>query len=140
MAIAITTGSSRRTCHRTGIKPKAFTFPELLAKQRGQNYLELAQSYHARNDLPNAVSCCLEGFEVTYGVSRPLAVRDQLHDLLDALDPDQTLASLIRACISNAVAHTPRPTARSTSYITTHALTAGVLRTPRAHPGPAGTL
>src|SRR5579862_2133417 len=97
---ATTTAPSRRTWQRAGTGPKAFTVPELLAKQRGQNYLELVQSYRARNDLPNAVSCCLEGLEVTYGVSRPLAVRDQLNDLLDALDPDRTLASLIRACIS----------------------------------------
>jgi hypothetical protein len=132
MDIATSTGSSKRTCHRTGIKPKAFSLPELLAKERGQNYLQLAQSYHARNDLPNAVSCCLEGFEVTYGVSRPLVVRDQLHDLLDVLDPNGTLASLIRTYIGNAVLHQPTRTPRSTSTHTSHVVRTGIMRTPGA--------
>jgi hypothetical protein len=87
------------------IKPDAFTAPELLAKARGQNCLALAQSHHPGNDLPNAVSSCLEGIELIYGVPRPLAVRDQLHDLLTPLDPNGTLASLIRMSIINAVKH-----------------------------------
>lgn len=110
------TGSSRGTCQRTIIKPKAFTAPELLAKARGQNYLALAQSYHAENDFPNAVLCCLEGLALTYGVSRPLAVRDQLHDLLTALDPNETLASLIRTSIIKTDNNT-RDDSKGASYL-----------------------
>jgi len=72
-------------------KPRPFTKPfsptELAAKWNGEEYLTLAREYRTRSDITNAVSCCLGGIRLTFGISRPLAVRDELHDLLSELDP-----------------------------------------------------
>lgn len=76
--------------------PKPFTVAELQARSHGETYLQLAQTYRDSNDTLNAVSCCLEGLALTFGISRPLAARDQLHDLLDNLDPLATVSSEIK--------------------------------------------
>ena len=76
--------------------PKPFSVAELQARSYGQNYFQLAKTYRDANDVLNAVSCCLEGLALTFGVSRPLAVRDQLQDLLDGLDPLGTVSYQIR--------------------------------------------
>ena len=75
---------------------KPFTTAELAARQCAMNYFELAKSYHGMNDHSNAASCCLEGLHATHGISRPLAVRDQLHDLLDALNPHARQLAMMR--------------------------------------------
>ena len=82
--------SLARSLHRP------FTAAELTARQRATNYLEIAKSYHDMNDHPNAASCCLEGLYAAHGISRPLAVRDQLHDLFHALDPAARKLSMTR--------------------------------------------
>ncbi len=64
---------------RGTIKP--YTQAELIAKWRGETQLALAQRYREQHDLESAMHCCLAGLRLTYGISRPLAVRDQLHDL-----------------------------------------------------------
>lgn len=79
---------------RTAAKP--FTLAEARARQLGNAYLELAMSYSAAKDVPNAVSCCVEGLSLTHGISRPLMVRDQLTDLLTCLDPTEKIRSQIR--------------------------------------------
>jgi hypothetical protein len=56
---------------------KPFTVAELQARAYDESYLQLAKSYRDLNDILNAVSCCLEGLALTFGISRPLAVRDQ---------------------------------------------------------------
>ena len=79
--------------------PKPFTVAELHARSYGQNYFQLAKTYRDANDVLNAVSCCLEGLALTFGISRPLAVRDQLQDLLDSLDPLGTVSYQLRMCM-----------------------------------------
>jgi hypothetical protein len=79
--------------------PKPFTIAELQARSHGETYLQLAQTYRDSHDILNAVSCCLEGLALTFGISRPLAVRDQLHDLLDNLDPLGTVSSQLKLCL-----------------------------------------
>lgn len=81
--------------------PKPFIVAELQARRHGDLYLRLAQTYRASHDILNAVSCCLEGLALTFGISRLLAVRDQLHDLLDNLDPLATLSSEIKLCMDS---------------------------------------
>lgn len=95
---------------------KPFTLAESRARQLGNAYLELAMSYRSANDVPNAVSCCVEGLSVTHGISRPLMVRDQLTDVLSCLDPTASIRSQIRPVAHTSTAHTqpcsvPRPTA-----------------------------
>ena len=76
---------------------KPFTPAELTAKLNAETYLDLARSYRNHKDVLNAVISCLEGQQSTIGFSRPLMVRDQLHDLLRQLDPDGTTTARIRA-------------------------------------------
>lgn len=101
---------------RPGI-PKPLTVAELQARSYGETYLHLAKTYRDSNDLLNAVSCCLEGLALTFGTSRPLAVRDQLQDLLDGLDPFGTVSYQLRTCMDYV------PPQRAT-----HAPTAGQTR------------
>lgn len=79
--------------------PKPFTIAELQARSHGETYLHLAHTYSDSHDIFNAVSCCLEGLALTFGISRPLAVWDQLHDLLDNLDPLGTVSSQLKLCL-----------------------------------------
>ena len=97
--------------------PKPFSVAELQARSHGQNYFQMAKNYRDANDLLNAVSCCLEGLALTFGISRPLAVRDQLQDLLDSLDPFGTVSYQLRTCTDNM-----RP------QCSNHVLTAGQTR------------
>jgi hypothetical protein len=83
-----------------GAKP--LTNIEQQAKENGSRWLQLAKEYVRRGDRDNAVSCCLEGLWLVLGVSRPLAVKDQLQDLLDAIDPTGESANWIRKSISTA--------------------------------------
>lgn len=80
------------------VKSKPFTTQELIARTSAEQYLLLAQDYRARGDTLNAISCCLEALEITAGLSRPLAVRDQVIDLLRVLDPISLTSSDIRLC------------------------------------------
>lgn len=86
---------------------KPFTTVELQARNHGQAYLTLAQSYRAANDVLNAICCCLEGLALTFGISRPLAVRDQLQDLLGSLDPCGTVSYKLRMCMDYAARQRP---------------------------------
>ena len=72
---------------RTLAKVKPFTAAELSAKTRAETQLALARLYRERGGVDSALSCCLTGLRVTIGVSRPLSVRDQLHDLCCQIDP-----------------------------------------------------
>jgi hypothetical protein len=77
-----------RTQHhdlRGTIKPYAHA--ELIAKKLGETQLALAQRYREQRDLESAMHCRLAGLRLTFGISRPLAVRDQLHDLARQLEP-----------------------------------------------------
>lgn len=87
----------RKQPHRVYTKP--FTEAELKAKLNGELYLQMAMQYADGGDRNNAVSCCLEGLFLTFGVSRPLAVRDQLDDLLRVIDSTTQIASRIRNCM-----------------------------------------
>lgn len=69
----------------TPIKP--LTDAELLAKERGEVQLYLARSYRERGDHESALNCCVMGLRLTYGIPRPLAVRDQLHEMARQIDP-----------------------------------------------------
>ena len=97
---ANTVESASPLCLRPGM-PKPFSVAELQARSYGQNYFQLAKTYRDGNDVLNAVSCCLEGLVLTFGISRPLAVRDQLQDLLDSLDPLGTVSYQLRMCMDN---------------------------------------
>jgi hypothetical protein len=66
---------------------KPFTDAELFAKKCGEIQLALAQSYRQCGDNVSALNCCLTGLRLTYGISRPLAVRDQLHEMACQIDP-----------------------------------------------------
>jgi hypothetical protein len=66
---------------------KPFTDAELFVKTRGEIYLALAQLYLQRGDNVSALDYCLTGLRLTYGISRPLAVRDQLHEMACQIDP-----------------------------------------------------
>ena len=91
-------------CHdRSFTKP--FTVLESQAKALGDAYLELARLYHANRDLNNAVSCCLEGLNLIFGISRPLAVRDQLHELLQTFDRTCAVSEQIQMCMRHAAWH-----------------------------------
>jgi len=78
---------------------KPFTEAELKAKRDGELYLQMAKQYARNGDRNNAVSCCLEGLSLSFGISRPLAVRDQFDDLLRTIDPTAQIASRIRHCL-----------------------------------------
>jgi hypothetical protein len=65
---------------------KPFTDAEISAKERGEIQLALAQSHRQRGDSESALNCCLTGLRLTYGISRPLAVRDQLHEMACQID------------------------------------------------------
>ena len=98
-SVVIANPNAATTAPFSSLRPgtaKPFTFAELQARSHGQNYLQLANNYRDTNDLLNAVSCCLEGLTLTFGISRPLAVRDQLQDLLDSLDPLGTVSYQLR--------------------------------------------
>lgn len=104
------TPKSRITAHDSNLpqpsrgllaNAKPFTVAELQARSHGENYFQLAHTYRDSHDTLNAVSCCLEGLALTFGISRPLAVRDQLHDLLDNLDPLATVSSAIKLCMDS---------------------------------------
>jgi hypothetical protein len=90
---------------------KPFTTTEVQARTHGENYLRLAKSYRDTNDILNAISCCLEGLIRTSGISRPLAVRDQLRDLLDILDPSGSLSRELKSCMTHAALE-PHPSRR----------------------------
>lgn len=80
----VVTGSqSRKPPRRT----KPFTAAELPAKQCGEIQLGLAQLFLQRGDNESALTCCLTGLRLTYGISRPLAVRDQLYEMASQIDP-----------------------------------------------------
>jgi hypothetical protein len=49
----------------------------------------------------SAVSCCLEGLALTFGIPRPLVVRDQLQDLLDNLDVSGAVCRQLRMCLDS---------------------------------------
>lgn len=100
---------------RVGAKP--FTPDEGFARQLGNAYFELALSYRDANDVPNAVSCCLEGLALTDGISRPLMVRDQLTDLVDCLDPNRELRSRIKLA-AQIPSGNPRPTLAKPQHTT----------------------
>jgi len=78
---------------------KPLTLAEQLAKRNGELYLELARHYAKAEDRNNAASCCLEGIHLMFGISRPLAVRDQLDDVLRMIDPLKEIATRIRSCM-----------------------------------------
>jgi hypothetical protein len=88
-------------------RTKPFTHAEQLARDNGRLYLRLAKSYAQRGDLQNAVSCCLEGLCMTLGVLRPLAIRDQLQDMLGAIDPTGETTNWIRSSTSAAAKSLP---------------------------------
>jgi hypothetical protein len=83
-----------QTLHAARIQPKhprattkPFTPTELLARRRGEAHLALAQAFCGAGDFGSALHCCLTGQRVIFGIPRPLAVRDQLHDLACQLEP-----------------------------------------------------
>lgn len=86
-----------QTSTERSIKP--FTAQEMSARIAGATYLGLAQSYRMNGDILNAVACCLEGQAHAWGISRPLAVRDQLDDLLRLIDADGAISASIRNSI-----------------------------------------
>lgn len=92
--------------HRAYKKPtlafKPFTHAELLARSAAESYYDLAREYAARGSTLNAVSCCIEASERLAGIVRPLAVRDELVDLMRAIDPLGCISSSIRHCMSCA--------------------------------------
>lgn len=103
-------GTSARALHPRPDTMKPFTTAELEARTHAENYLRLAKSYGAANDILNAISCCLEGLIGTSGISRPLAVRDQLRDLLDILDPSGSLSRELKSCMTHdALEHHSSP-------------------------------
>jgi hypothetical protein len=61
------------------------TTKEQIAKTRAEEYLASAKRYLAAHDLSQAYACVTRGYAVAFGISRPLAVRDQLRDVEDAL-------------------------------------------------------
>lgn len=87
---------------------KPFTPAEAHAKCAGDMYLSLAISYREANDVPNAVACCLEGLTLTYGIARPLMVRDQLNDLMSLLDPTGAVKLRIPTSTSAAARTAPQ--------------------------------
>jgi hypothetical protein len=68
----------------TAIKP--FSDAEIVARQHGRAYLALARSYRERGDNESALNCCAMGLRILFGISRPLAVRDQLHEMARQID------------------------------------------------------
>ncbi|GEM_PF-6894063 len=66
---------------------KPFNDDELFVKARGEIHLARAQSYRQCGDNVSALNCCLIGLRLAYGISRPLAVRDQLHEVACQIDP-----------------------------------------------------
>ncbi len=87
------------TTGRAQSRAKPFTQTEQQARINGQFWLQVAKSYVRRGDAANAISSCLEGLWLTFGVSRPLAIRDELEDVLDAIDPGRDVTNWIQSCI-----------------------------------------
>jgi hypothetical protein len=65
---------------------KPMTAAELRAKVQGELQLALANAYKEQGDLESALHHCSSGLRLTHGISRPLVVRDQLHDLARELE------------------------------------------------------
>jgi hypothetical protein len=80
-----------------GTKP--FTRTEILARTAAETYHALARDYAGRGDTLNALSCCIEASQRLGIIPRPLAVKDQLVDLVRQLDPDHRLGLSIRRCM-----------------------------------------
>jgi hypothetical protein len=78
---------------------KPFTHAELIARAAAESYLALARNYLSHGDTLNTVSCCIEALILIDGVTRPLAVRDQIIDLVRAIDPGDDISSKIRNCM-----------------------------------------
>jgi len=96
---------------------KPFTHAELTARTVAESYLELARNYVSRSDTLNAVSCCIEALNRIDGVTRPLAVRDQIIDLARAIDPGDRISSNIRNCMYAARAITSWATSPDCKYL-----------------------
>jgi len=78
---------------------KPFTRAELIVRAAAESYLALARTYMSHCDKLNAISCCIEALTVIAGITRPLAVRDQIIDLVRAIDPGDHISSKIRNCM-----------------------------------------
>lgn len=84
---------------------KPFTHAETLARSGAETYYRLARQYANRGDVLNALSCCIEASQQLIGITRPLAVRDQIVDLVRTIDPQDEIWSRIRRCITYAQPH-----------------------------------
>jgi hypothetical protein len=100
MQTSATSGAPKSVTQKRHSAAKPFTQTEQRSRDNGLRWLHLARLYVRLGDRTNAVSCCLEGLWLILGVSRPLVVRDQLQDLLDAIDPAGEIADQIRNYIN----------------------------------------
>lgn len=102
----MTLNASNHVSHCAYKKPvlavKPFTQAELLARSAAETYYALAREYTTRGDTLNAVSCCIEASDRIAGIARPLVVRDQLMDLIRAIDPVGRICSRLRHRMSCA--------------------------------------
>lgn len=78
---------------------KPFTYAETIACSASKTYYALARDYAGRGDTLNAISCCLEASDRIDGITRPLAVRDQIVELVRTLDPHDRICRHIRRCM-----------------------------------------
>jgi hypothetical protein len=99
MSLNPTTPERLCTSKKRPFAVKPFTHDELIARAAAERYLALARNYVSRGDTLNAVSCCIEALTLIAGVTRPLAVRDQIIDLVRAIDPSDHISSKIRNCM-----------------------------------------
>lgn len=104
MSFDLPTRNTARTCKRTFVN-KPFTHTETLARSGAETYYHLARQYASRGDALNALSCCIEASQQLIGFTRPLAVRDQLVDLVRTIDPHDEISSRIHRCITYAQPH-----------------------------------
>lgn len=99
MTAYVTTDAHRRTHAKPSHSIKLFTQAELRARSAAEAYLSLARNYADCGDTLNAVSCCIEALNVTAGITRPLAVRDQIVDLIRVIDPHDHISLRIKRCM-----------------------------------------
>ena len=78
---------------------KPFTHAETIAGSASKSYYALARNYAGRGDTLNAISCCIEASDRIDGITRPLAVRDQIVELVRALDPHDRICRHMRRCM-----------------------------------------
>jgi len=68
---------------------------EICVRGQAECALESAKACAAAGDLEVAIKYCLGGLRVTWGFTRPFAIRDQITDFMHQVDPEGTIRNAV---------------------------------------------